>query len=83
MLDWIHNRAFVPVRDGIYYIGRRNEKGQYPLEFFRFSSQKSDVITNIDGHVSMGLSVSPDGGTVLFTKAVAYGTNLMMIENFQ
>jgi hypothetical protein len=37
LLDWVSARAFVPVDDGIYYIGRRSDKGQYPLQFFQFS----------------------------------------------
>ena len=83
LLDWITIRSFFPVEDGIYYVGRPNEKGQYPLEFFRFSSQKSEVLANIDGTVSNGLSVSPDRATVLFTKIAASGANLVIIENFR
>ena len=83
LLDWVSQRAFFPVDDGIYYIGRRSDKGQYPLEFFRFSSQTSQVLTNLDGTIQLGLSVSPDRRTILFTKTVRSGDNLMMIENFQ
>jgi Tol biopolymer transport system component len=80
---WVSQRAVVPVDDGIYYIGRRSDNGQYPLQFFQFSSQTSRVITNIDGPVYLGLSVSPDRTAILFTKSVRSGANLMMIENFQ
>ena len=83
LLDWVSQRAFVPVDDGIYYIGRRSDNGQYPLQFFRFSSQTSQVLTNIDGTIYLGLSVSPDRTAILFTKTVKSGANLMMIENFQ
>jgi hypothetical protein len=58
--NWVTARAFFPVGDGIYYLGSPDEKGQYPLEFFQFPSQKSEVLTNLDGPVSMGLSVSPN-----------------------
>jgi Tol biopolymer transport system component len=75
-------KAFAPVDDGIYYIGGRNDNGQYPLQFFQFSSQTSRVLTNIDGELNLGLSVSPDRTAILFTKAVRSGANLMMIENF-
>jgi eukaryotic-like serine/threonine-protein kinase len=75
-------KAFAPVDDGIYYIGRRNDNGQYPLQFFQFSSQTSRVLTNIDGSLILGLSVSPDRRDILFTKTVKSGANLMMIENF-
>jgi Tol biopolymer transport system component len=82
VLDWVSARAFVPVDDGIYYIGRPDH-GQYPVQFFRFSSQTSEVLTNIDGSIYIGLSVSPDRTAILFTKTVKSGANLMMIENFQ
>jgi eukaryotic-like serine/threonine-protein kinase len=83
LLDWVSARAFFPVDDGIYYIGRRGDNGQYPLQFFQFSSQTSQALTNIDGAISVGLSVSPDRTAILFTKSVKFGANLMMIENFQ
>jgi hypothetical protein len=83
VLDWVSARAFVPVDDGIYYIGRRSADGRYPLQFFQFSSQTSRVLTNIDGALYLGLSVSPDRTAILFTKSVKSGANLMTIENFQ
>jgi eukaryotic-like serine/threonine-protein kinase len=83
LLDGVSQRAFVPVDDGIYYIGRRSDNGQYPLQFFQFSSQTSKVLTNINGPIFLGLSVSPDRTAILFTKSVRSGANLMMIENFQ
>jgi Tol biopolymer transport system component len=82
---WASERAFVPVDDGIYYIyyiGRRSDNGQHPLQFFQFSSQTSRVLTNIDGTINLGLSVSPDRTAILFSKTVKFGANLMMIENF-
>ena len=82
LLDWVSMKAFVPVDDGIYYIGRRSDNGQYPLQFFQFSSQTSRVLTNINGEISAGLSISPDRTAILFTKTVKAGANLMMIENF-
>jgi Tol biopolymer transport system component len=82
LLAWVSDRAFVPVDDGIYYIGRRDDNGQYPLQFFQFSTQTSRVLTNIDGELNVGLSVSPDRTALLFTKTAKSGANLMMIENF-
>jgi Tol biopolymer transport system component len=80
---WVSQRAFVPVDDGIYYIGRRSDNGQYPLQFFQFSNQTNQVLTNIDGSIYLGLSVSPDRMAILFTKTVKFGADLMMIENFR
>ena len=83
VLEWVENRVFVPVEDGIYFIGRRTATKQLPLQFFQFSTNTSRLLTNIDGVVNLGLSVSPDRKTILFTKAVSVGANVMMIENFQ
>ena len=82
LLDWVSQRAFVPVDDGIYYIGRRSDNGQSALQFFQFSSQTSRVLTNIDGAINLGLSVSPDRTAILFSQTVKLGADLMMIENF-
>ena len=83
VLDWVLSRAFVPTEDGIYYIGRRAPNKQAPLRFFQFSSNTSRTLTNIDGGIALGLSVSPDRKSILFTKTVSAGSNLMMIDNFQ
>jgi hypothetical protein len=58
------------------------DKGEIHAEF-RFSSQTSRVLTNIDGANHGGLSVSPDRKDILFSKSVKFGVNLMMIENFR
>jgi Tol biopolymer transport system component len=75
-------RAFFPVAEGIYYIGPWGGE-YYPLEFFQFSSNSSRLLAKIGRYVSLGLSVSPDRKTILFTKSVSNGAHLMMIENFQ
>ncbi|SPE35679.1 hypothetical protein SBA6_480034 [Candidatus Sulfopaludibacter sp. SbA6] len=45
--------------------------------------RRSVVLTNIDGAIQVGLSVSPDRTAILFSKTVRSGANLMMIENFR
>ena len=83
VLPWVFQRTFVPVEDGIYYFGRKGDDGKYPLQFFQFSSNASRLLTKIEGLVGPGVSVSPDRQTILFSKSVSNGANLMMIENFQ
>lgn len=60
ILPYVTSGAFVPVKDGIYYIDRRGDDRQYPLQFFQFSLDASRVLTRIQGEVHLGLTVSPD-----------------------
>jgi eukaryotic-like serine/threonine-protein kinase len=83
VLDWVSARAFLPVEDGIYYIGRPGEKGLYPLAFYQFASGTSQMLASLDGPMFWGLSVSPDRKDFLFTRTVKAGANLMMIENLR
>jgi serine/threonine protein kinase/Tol biopolymer transport system component len=41
------------------------------------------LLENLDRTEGDGLTVSPDGKTILFTKSVGEGSDLMMIENFR
>jgi Tol biopolymer transport system component len=79
----IAGNAFIAVADGIYYIGRPSEDGDYPLEFFQFSNRTSRLLTKIEGQVNRGLSISPDRKWILFSRNVSFGSDLMMIENFR
>lgn len=82
VLPFVSFRAFVPMEDGIYFIGRRTANG-YPLEFFQFAGGTTRLLTNIAGEIDLGLSVSPDRKNILFSKIVGAGADLIMIENFQ
>ncbi len=41
------------------------------------------LLGKLDRAAGAGLTVSPDGKTILFTKIVGQGSDLMMIENFR
>ena len=64
-----------PAEDGIYYIGQSEERIRNGLSnSFNFSSRTSRVLAKIDGFLSMGLSVSPDRQTLLFSRSAAIRT---------
>ena len=83
LLDRVVDRAFVPVKDGIYYIGGQGEDRKWPLQFFEFSNNTSRLLTRIEGSPFLGLDVSPDGQTILFSQSLSFGMNLMLMENFR
>lgn len=83
ILPYIYYKSFVPVAEGIYYIGRWSADQYFPLEFFQFSSNRSRLLAKLGKSVHSGLTVSPDQRTILFTKSDSSGSNVMMIDNFR
>jgi Tol biopolymer transport system component len=76
-------RDFLVFEDGIYYGGRPDEKGSVPLLFYQFSTGANRLITSLGNYVFIGLTVSPDRKTFLYTRSMSLGGDLMMIENFR
>jgi hypothetical protein len=65
---------------GVYHVpaaARRNRA------LLGSSTGKDRVIGTLEGPLSPGLTVSVDGKTILFTKVVGSGSDLMLIENFR
>lgn len=83
VLPYVNLFSYVPVEDGIYYIGQRGDDARFPLQFFPFSNNRPRLLTSIDGQVELGLAVSRDRKTILFSKSSTTGADLMMIENLQ
>jgi Tol biopolymer transport system component len=83
IIDRVVNRAFYPVEDGIYYIGPGEKLGTYSLQFYDFATGRSRALTAIEESVYLGLAVSPDRKTVLFSVSNPATSDLMLIENFR
>ena len=99
VLDGVGRRAFVPLETGIYYVeelGRSPSEGAFNmgqgflgqtaparLRFFDFASATSRVVADLGARAGLGLGVSPDGRTVVFTRMDNPWSDLMMIENFR
>ena len=66
---------------GIYYIDRPGPETR--LQYLNLVTGKSTTIAHNLGEVGAGLSVSPDGKTILFTRMDASADDLMLVENFR
>jgi hypothetical protein len=80
--DSVARQAFDVVSGGLYYLTRLDEKGACSLELLDFATGRTRVLSKID-RAGPGLSVSPDGKTVLFTALKPFDNDLMLIENFR
>ncbi len=82
VLERVGSRQFVVLAEGIYYFApAANDRNL--LRFLQFSTGRRRVLTAVEGELGSGLAVSPEGKTFLFGKRVAWGVDLMLIENFR
>jgi len=83
IIDAVASRAFYPVEDGIYYIGPGDAAGTYALRFYDFANRRSRTLSSIEQTPNLGLTVSPDCQTFLFSIRNPESSDLMLIENFR
>ena len=81
VVDLSSRRQFAVGEEGIYYV-RTGPEGQH-LQFFDFASKTvtDRVPTTIGG--GHGLTVSPDGRYVVYTRTDQAGSDLMLVDGFQ
>ncbi|HSB13827.1 MAG TPA: protein kinase [Bryobacteraceae bacterium] len=81
VLDPVGGRQFAVADQGIYFI--RYRAATPTLQVFRFATGETKEITRIGTPTMMGLSVSPDGRSLLYTQIDQVGSDLMLVENFR
>jgi len=77
----VHGGIFDVAADGIYY-AECDEDMKPRLHHLDPKTGRDRVLGVADG-LGFSLAVSPDGRTILFTKIVGFGNDLMMIDNFR
>jgi serine/threonine protein kinase/Tol biopolymer transport system component len=99
VLEEVAERAFAPAKDGIYYIEQRPGQEFSPhvigmigrpisqptgrLRFYDFRTARSVTLSELGTGITLGLTVSPDGRTALFSRSDSPASDLVMIENFR
>jgi Tol biopolymer transport system component len=67
--------------NGVYYIDRF--EGENRLQYLNFGTGKSTTVARNLGEVSAGLTATPDGRTILFTRVDSSTDDLMLVDNFR
>jgi Tol biopolymer transport system component len=81
VLEGVVQWAFAVFDKGVYYIDQ--PEGQARLQFYDFATGRSTTVARNLGDVGQGLTVSPDGRTILFSKVTSSVNDLMLVENFR
>ncbi len=76
-------RAFSLVNEGIYFIPEPGADGKSSIQFLSFATGKVKTVAPMSAPPFEGLSVSPDGRSLLFSQIDEAGSDLMLVENFR
>jgi Tol biopolymer transport system component len=93
ILDAVPPHNFKVVEDGIYFTspekGSENQFFEFAtrrlrpeIQFLEFASGKIRPVM-VTGKPGVGLAVSPDGRSILYTQIDRPGSDLMLVENFR
>jgi hypothetical protein len=74
---------FAAAEGGIYFIPAADESGRSSIYFLELATGKTTPVARIDKPVSVGLTVSPDGCSILYSQIDQQGSDLMLVENFR
>jgi hypothetical protein len=80
LADW---STFSVVRDGVYFIPYAAGNLSTSIQFFGFADKKTRQVAAIDKPVAVGLAVSPDGRTILYSQVDYESNDLMLVENLR
>jgi len=67
---------------GIYFTPRTGNDSTSSVQFFNFATGATTQIVKVTKMLDLGLGVSPDGRTLLYSQVDHTGSNLMLVENF-
>ena len=77
-MEW-YNWALA--RNGVYFLEHREKGGA--LDFFDFATGKTTTILTSDKQPDVGLAVSADGKSILYSEVELEDSNIMLVKNFR
>ncbi len=88
VLDSVLGRNFAVVPGGIYFMQARDDGSDeaYSIRFLNLANGRVELIARLPRNtvpVAQGLSVSPDGQSILYTQVDDISSDLMLIEGFE
>lgn len=78
-----YRRHFALSARGIYFVSAAGEDGKHTLGYVPFEGGKLKTILTLPRVPVMGLAVSPDGGSLLYSQVEQISQELALVENFK
>ena len=82
VVSGVGGNIFAPVEEGIYFIAGAGADGLRSIRF-DFATEETTVVLAGVERPSSGLTVSPDGESILFARNDAFNNDIMLVENFR
>jgi Tol biopolymer transport system component/DNA-binding winged helix-turn-helix (wHTH) protein len=83
VLDFVPFGMFAPVSDGIYFLARSGPGMPGRVQFLNSDTRNIRTVLSLEKPSFYGLSVSPDGGTLLFSQVDREESDIMMVDNWR
>ncbi|MBK5294493.1 MAG: PD40 domain-containing protein [Acidobacteriia bacterium] len=93
VLNGVVLASFVVREEGIFYINRPSgdggvyfadqPSGETRLQYLDFATRRSTTLARNLGSLGQGLTASPDGRTILYSRMDSSVDDLMLVENFR
>ena len=74
------------VQDGIYFVPPGHLDGRFSIQFYDFAARDVVPITRLEKRPispTWGLSVSPNGRSILYAQSDEVNQDLMLVENLR
>jgi dipeptidyl aminopeptidase/acylaminoacyl peptidase len=81
VLEGVVQLDFTVFDRGIYYIDQPADEAR--LQFYSLATGRSTTVARNLGDIGQGLTVSPDGRTILYPRMDSPVNDLMLVENFR
>ena len=80
IVGFVCPQFFAVAGHGIYFLSGWTNPS---VHLFHFGTGKIEPVARLEGSVAFGLTVSPDGRWLLYSKWEQRGSDLMLVENFR
>lgn len=74
---------FAVGKQGIVFTSSDDPMQRFELRLYSFSTGKTQLLARIENGLGNGMSISPDGTTLLFATTGIHSGDLMMVDNFR
>ena len=81
VLDSVYGLNFDVTNSGVFFIASAN---QATIQFLRFADRKVSTLARLGRSIpGYGMSLAPDGRSLLFPLLIEHPVDLMLVENFR